>query len=513
MSFSLTSRLDEFSEIFWNSPNGVKATRSLVFNLATTGKLVPQVNHEKHPKDLLDSVGNEDFAHESLSGWLNLKLNFCAEIFNGNSTSSSEKVVMERNQDGLNYIATKDVGYGLEPIQYNTSLRIGSTANNFKIAPKNAILICLEGGSAGKKMGLVEREIAFGNKLFAVVCKSGIDSNYLLIYFLSSKFQKDFHANLSGIIGGISKAKFSNLQIPIPPIEEQRRIVNKVKNLINLVDCLETKLAHRDSLGMSARKSAVDTISTAQTQEEFATAWKRIEENWKVMAGTPESLESLRVLILTLAVSGKLSRQLRTTNESNSLLPIDWGLKEFSEVANFSIGKTPPTKETKYWGGEDSIMWVSIGDMQNGGKVLETNRRISPSAQSEIFRRSPWPPGTLLMSFKLTIGKVSRLVSPAFFNEAIFAFDSGNEVTNEYLFRVLPFISQRADSKGAIKGNTLNSQSIRKMLIPIPPIDEQSRLVNIIDQLNQFCDDLESQLSTQVSLAEKFARSIVSQAG
>lgn len=113
----------------------------------------------------------------------------------------------------------------------------------------------------------------------------------------------------------------------------------------------------------------------------------------------------------------------------------------------------------------------------------------------------------------MTIGKVSRLASPAFFNEAIFAFDSGNEVTNEFLFRVLPFISQRVDSKGVIKGNTLNSQSIRKMLIPIPPIDEQSRLVNIIDQLNQFCDDLESQLSTQVSLAEKFARSIVSQAG
>ena len=94
------------------------------------------------------------------------------------------------------------------------------------------------------------------------------------------------------------------------------------------------------------------------------------------------------------------------------------------------------------------------------------------------------------MSFKLTIGKVSRLAVPAFFNEAIFAFDSGNEVTNEFLFRVLPFISQRAESKGAIKGNTLNSQSIRKMLIPIPPVDEQSRLVKIIDKLKQICDDL-----------------------
>ena len=125
---------------------------------------------------------------------------------------------------------------------------------------------------------------------------------------------------------------------------------------------------------------------------------------------------------------------------------------------------------------------------------------MTKSAQEKIFRREPWPVGTLLMSFKLTIGKIARLGKPAFFNEAIFAFDSGNQITNEYLFRVLPVLSQRAESKGAIKGNTLNSDSIRKMLIPIPPIDEQKILINVIDEINDKCKALEEQSRVSATL-------------
>ena len=254
-SFDL--KFDESLNILLDSIDGISSTRTVIFNLATSGKLVAKLTNEQHPENLLDSFDKEIPAHESVAGWLSLNLGDCAEIYNGNSTSASEKAFMERNEDGLNYIATKDVGYGFEPIDYSTGLRIGSKSDDFKIAPKNALLICLEGGSAGRKMGLVEQEIAFGNKLFAVVCKSWIDPQYLLIYFLSSKFQSDFQAQLSGIIGGISKAKFSNLQIPTPPLEEQKRIVNKVKELMTLCDSLEAKLALRVSLAEKFARSVV----------------------------------------------------------------------------------------------------------------------------------------------------------------------------------------------------------------------------------------------------------------
>ena len=116
------------------------------------------------------------------------------------------------------------------------------------------------------------------------------------------------------------------------------------------------------------------------------------------------------------------------------------------------------------------------------------------------------------MSFKLTIGKMSRLGCPAFFNEAIFAFDSGNKITNEFLFRVLPLISSQANSKGAIKGSTLNSESIGQMQVPIPPIDEQKLIVEKVDELMAFCDQLESELKSRSEVVEKFARSVVNAA-
>lgn len=232
-------------------------------------------------------------------------------------------------------------------------------------------------------------------------------------------------------------------------------------------------------------------------------------DNLSVITESPNGLSLIREAIMEMAISGKLSAPPNKLTDKDQSLPSDWEVKKFSEIVNFSIGKTPPTKDTKFWGGLDSIMWVSIGDMVDGDRVLETNRRVSPIAQTEIFRRPPWPSGTLLMSFKLTIGKMSRLGAPAFFNEAIFAFDSGSEITNEYLFRVLPILSSRANSKGAIKGNTLNSESIREMKIPLPPIKEQSRLVEVIDDLYSICDELSQALDLKHRLSENFARSAV----
>lgn len=488
-------------DVLTDSKNGVQRLRELIRDLAIKGQLI-----ENPDKSICGTVGS----HGPLpSSWRWVKIEEVADFVNGFAFRSDEYI-----SNGVGVVRMSDMKNGeINPVgmKFVSADRLKSLDSNFQVKP-NDIVMGMTGATLGKPCVNRTSEVFLLNQRIGKFVPKDIDPDYLLLALanLENSFMR---LSFGTGVNNLSTRQIKDSLLPLPPRGMQSEIVKAVAEMYKTCDKLESGLNSKRNLASLARKSAINAISTAHTGDDLDIAWDRIQKNWDVIAGTPEAIESLRDLILSLAVSGELSRQLRTTNESNSLLPIDWELKEFSEVANFSIGKTPPTKETKYWGGEDSIMWVSIGDMQNGGKVLETNRRISPSAQSEIFRRSPWPPGTMLMSFKLTIGKVSRLASPAFFNEAIFAFDSGNEVTNEFLFRVLPFISQRADSKGVIKGNTLNSQSIRKMLIPIPPIDEQSRLVNIIDQLNQFCDDLESQLSTHVSLAEKFARSIVSQAG
>jgi len=101
--------------------------------------------------------------------------------------------------------------------------------------------------------------------------------------------------------------------------------------------------------------------------------------------------------------------------------------------------------------------------------------------------------GSILMSFKLTIGKISMLEIPAYHNEAIISIFPSKHVNKDFLFKVLPSRALAGDSKGAIKGNTLNSKSIATLLIPLPPLKEQARIVNKVDELMAFCDELENQ--------------------
>ncbi|VKJ54469.1 putative type I restriction-modification system S protein [Streptococcus pneumoniae] len=98
------------------------------------------------------------------------------------------------------------------------------------------------------------------------------------------------------------------------------------------------------------------------------------------------------------------------------------------------------------------------------------------------------PKGTLLMSFKLSIGKVAILDIPATHNEAIisiFPYANKENIIRDYLMIFLPLISTLGDSKDAIKGKTLNSTSISELLIPISNHEEMKRIISKVDLLFQ----------------------------
>ncbi|MBE6864938.1 MAG: hypothetical protein E7495_10345 [Ruminococcus flavefaciens] len=166
-------------------------------------------------------------------------------------------------------------------------------------------------------------------------------------------------------------------------------------------------------------------------------------------------------------------------------IPDSWEWIRFSNLVNFSMGKTPPRKETEYW--ENPIYpWVSIADMPADGTVISTKEKVNQFAADNTFKSGISPIGTLIMSFKLTVGKVSILGIDAFHNEAIisiFPFIDDDRIVTSYLFKILPLIAQNGDTKTAIKGATLNSDSLSNLLIPLPPIAEQRRIVAKITEL------------------------------
>lgn len=170
-------------------------------------------------------------------GWEDKTLKDIGTIFNGNSINAKlKKEKYFGAPDGLSYVATKDVGYD-SSIDYENGVKIPfSEIDSFRIAPKNSVLICAEGGSAGRKIGRTNQDICFVNKLFAIVPQNETTSKFVYYWYKSETFQKEFKSRLTGLIGGVSKKKFETIPIPIPPLDEQKRIVAKIDEAFEAID-------------------------------------------------------------------------------------------------------------------------------------------------------------------------------------------------------------------------------------------------------------------------------------
>lgn len=148
------------------------------------------------------------------------------------------------------------------------------------------------------------------------------------------------------------------------------------------------------------------------------------------------------------------------------------------------IGKTPARGDSTYW--SNAIKpWVSISDMADYGHIKNTKEKISEIAASTLMGRIS-PVGSLLMSFKLTVGRTSILDIEAYHNEAIisiYPFVDEKYDLRDYLFYTLPLLANMGDSKNAIKGKTLNTKSLNNLLIPLPPLEKQRQIVIKIEEL------------------------------
>lgn len=170
-------------------------------------------------------------------------------------------------------------------------------------------------------------------------------------------------------------------------------------------------------------------------------------------------------------------------------IPENWRWVRFEDIAMGITGKTPERGNSNYWA-SPKYPWVSISDMNDWSHLTTTKEGISEKAAS--IMRDISPKGSLIMSFKLTVGRTSILDIDAYHNEAIITvkpFADKDNYLRDYLFTFLPLITQSGDSKDAIKGRTLNAKSIAALLIPLPPLEEMHR---IVDKLSKVLPKIDS---------------------
>lgn len=185
-------------------------------------------------------------------------------------------------------------------------------------------------------------------------------------------------------------------------------------------------------------------------------------------------------------------------------LPEEWEVVRVGEVAKFKIGRTPPRKVKEYW--EDGkYFWVSIADMRDA-YIYNTNEKVSEKAYKEIFKGNIVPAGTLLMSFKLTIGRTAFLMVDGFHNEAIISIYPKDQVLKEFLFFYLPTIDYSEFQDRAIKGNTLNISKIEKIPLPLPPLEEQKAIAGILSTVQSAIEKTEKVINALKNLKKSMMK-------
>ncbi len=164
-----------------------------------------------------------------------------------------------------------------------------------------------------------------------------------------------------------------------------------------------------------------------------------------------------------------------------------WTTAPLGELCRISIGKTPSRNEPRYWG--DGFPWLSIADMNQGKNLFETTETITADAVREC-RCQLVQEGTLLMSFKLSIGKLGFARIPMFTNEAIASLPVRNpqKLISEYLYFALMSADLLSGTDRAVMGQTLNTRKLHEIPIPLPALPEQKRIAGILaraDRLRQ----------------------------
>ena len=246
--------------------------------------------------------------------------------------------------------------------------------------------------------------------------------DYLMMWLRRPEFDRQLWFYSGGDVrGGVNYDDFCEMPIAIPSITRQREIVAEYETLSNRIHLNNQMIQHLEASAQALyRKTFVDNID---------------KEN----------------------------------------LPKGWNFSTLGEVFDITIGRTPPRAEEKWFcretDKENNFPWVSIADMNNGMYVLDTRERLTKEAV-DWFKIPIVPPQSVLLSFKMTVGRVCITTETTLSNEAIahFVFKDNTQI-REYLYMFLKNTDYKTIGSTSSITEAINTNMIKTMLIIMPPDD------------------------------------------
>jgi type I restriction enzyme, S subunit len=553
---------------------GIKKLRELILELAVRGKLVPQDPNDEPANVLLEAITREKARlieegeikkEKSFSvingdekpfdvpdGWIWQRLGELGYTQTGGTPSTTDKGYFGND---IPFIKPGDiyasyVDYSNEGLSYKGAKALGRTA------PAGSILmVCI--GTIGK-CNSIDRPCAFNQQINSVTPYVEIGS-YLLNALKSAYFQKTgWERSSSTTIAILNKGKWEDIVVPIPPVQEQHRIVAKVDELIALCDQLEQQQAHSIEAHQKLVETLLGTLTPVESQQELTEAWTRIANHFDTLFTTEHSIDQLKQTILNLAVMGKLVPQNPNDEPASILLEKIAAVKErLIDEGKIKRRKALPviSDDEKLFDLPQGWEWVRLGDISilKGGFAYSSTDFID-FGKHQVIRMGNIRPDYLRLEEKpacipekLGDETADYLIER---NDILLTM-TGTKGKRDYLYSliVLPehledrklYLNQRlcivrglliapefinlaikddrllnaiyAQSTGTANQANIGMVALNNWVLPLPPVEEQHRIVAKVDELMALCDALKERFNdaqnTQIHLADAIVEQAV----
>ena len=325
----------------------------------------------------------------------------------------------------------------------------------------------------GEVAQLDARKVALAQRVITLRGKKGILENDYLLYLLQSSFvQNQLDGRASGsTVTGIKQSELREIILRLPPVSLQKSISHQLK-------CLDKKIDLNNKINKT-----LEQMSQTLFKSWFVDFDPVIDNALDAGNPIPEALQSraeLRQKVRNSTDFKPLPAEIRSLFPSEfeetelGWVPKGWHYKNAEEIATISIGKTPPrTQKECFCDKKDSnYAWVSIKDLGNCSVFIKDSSEYLTSDAVNSYNVKIVPKDAVLLSFKLTIGRIAIAENILTTNEAIAHFyNMKHDVNKEYLYSYLKSFDYNSLGSTSSIATAINSKIIRKIPVLVPDGD------------------------------------------
>jgi len=548
--------LEQYFDIAFAVPDGIKKLRELILTLAMQGKLVPQDPNDQPASELLkeietekrklvkvgkirelkplQEINSDEVPCELPNGWSWTRLGDVVVSIIGGGTPSKNNPSYWGGD--IPWASVKDLNVDIyleKTLDSITNEGLENSSTN--LIPSGSIIVCTRMGLG--KICINTVDIAINQDLKALTVSSNVDK-----MFFFKKYQNYDIKGQGVTVKGIRQDELLSLFFPLPPLAEQKRIVARIDQLMAHCDELEKLRVEREAKRLTVHIYALNRLFEAKGSDNFTDAWQFINRHFVELYSIKANVTELRKAILQLGVMGKLvpqdpsdqpARELLKEIEAEKLRLVKEGKirepKPLPEITSEDVPYDLP-KEWIWarirnighdWGQKipDRLFtYIDVGSINNSKGIISEDVQLlgedeAPSRARKIVQQNTVIYATV-RPYLLNIAIIGKEYGPEPIASTAFAIiHPFAGIYNRFIYHYLRspvFISYVESAMKGVAYPAINDGDFFRAPFPIPPLAEQYRIVAKIDKLMALCEHLERQIDATANKQSVLLNAVMS---